>query len=449
MDFHRGFRHWFYPLITAALAVPMVFLITCQAAPTIPPPVPYATREAAALATPTATAEPAATETAQATASQPSAISTPGAATPTDEPTALIEQPTLTPVPPTPTTPPSTTPRMTSPDFGIQSFLWWRPEVASRDLGLIRDMGFRWTKQVFSWADIEGAIKGHYNWTQSDEVVRLAEEAGIKLLARLDRAPGWTGAGAPNGPPERYEDYGDFCYEVAARYKGRIHAYQIWNEPNLAREWGGRPPNPEEYTRLLSIAYRRIKEADPEALVISAGLTPTGTSSEEAMPDTAYLERLYQAGFQQYCDMVGVHAAGFKAPPELSPDEVAANKELYGGERFFCFRHVEDLRAIMERYGDGERRVVVLEFGWTTDPIHPSYAWHRVTEEEQADYMVRAYSYAKEHWRPWIALMNLIYIADSGWTEEREEYWWAITYPSYPEPKVKPAYDALRDMPKD
>jgi hypothetical protein len=338
---------------------------------------------------------------------------------------------------------------MTSPDYGIQSFLWWRPEVASRDLGLIKDMGFRWTKQVFSWADIEGAQKGHFNWTQSDQVVRLAEEAGIKLLARLDRAPAWTGAGAPNGPPERYEDFGDFCYEVASRYKGRIHAYQIWNEPNLAREWGGRPPNPAEYTRLLSIAYQRIKQADPDALVISAGLTPTGTSSPEAMPDTTYLEQMYQAGFQRYCDMVGVHAAGFKAPPELSPDEAAANKEQYGGERFFCFRHVEDLRAIMERNGDGGRQVVILEFGWTTDPIHPSYSWHRVTEEQQADYMVRAYRYAKENWRPWIALMSLIYVADSDWDEEREEYWWAITHPSYPEPKVKPAYHALRDMPKD
>jgi hypothetical protein len=360
-----------------------------------------------------------------------------------------VAQPTATPTVEDKPTSGVGGPLMTSPDYGIQAFLWWRPEVASRDLGLIENMGFRWTKQVFAWADIEGAKKGHYNWDQADQVVRMTDEAGIKLLARMDRAPAWTGAGAPNGPPERYEDFGDFCYAVASRYKGRIHAYQIWNEPNLAREWGGNPPSPQEYARLLSIAYTRIKEADPEALVISAGLTPTGTSSNEAMPDTMYLEQMYEAGFQQYCDMVGVHAAGFKAPPEISPDEAAADKEKYGGERFFCFRHVEDLRAIMERYGDGDRQVVVLEFGWTTDPIHPSYSWHAVTEQQQADYMVRAYQYAKEHWRPWIALMSLIYIADSHWTEEREEYWWAVTYPSYPEPKVKPAYHALSDMPKN
>jgi hypothetical protein len=432
---------------TALLLVGILLLTSCQPSPTAPPPVPYATKEAltrAAQVTPTPTFV-AAEATLPATEAPPTA--TPGE----PEATATIEPPTATPTtaPATPTTAVQAGDLMTSPDYGVQAFLWWRPEVASRDLGLIKDMGFRWVKQVFAWADIEGADKDHFNWTQADQVVQMTEEAGLKLIARLDRSPGWTGAGAPNGPPQNYQDFGDFCYAIASRYKGRIQAYQIWNEPNLAREWGGQPPNPQEYTRLLSIAYARIKEADPDALVISAGLTPTGTTSDEVMPDTTYLEQMYQAGFQNYCDMVGAHAAGYKAPPEVSPDEAAAENSPYGGERFFCFRRVEDLRAIMERYGDGERRMAILEFGWTSDPIHPAYSWHAVTEQEKAEYLVRAYRYAAEHWQPWIAVMSLIYIADSGWTEEREEYWWAITYPGYPEAQVRPAYEALKAMPKD
>jgi hypothetical protein len=199
---------------------------------------------------------------------------------------------------------------------------------------------------------------------------------------------------------------------------------------------------------LLSVAYQRIREADPNAIVISAGLSPTGISNDQVMPDAVFLERMYQAGFSKHCDMVGMHAAGYKAAPEVSPEEAAADKERYGGDRTFCFRHVEDLRAVMERNGDGARRVVLLEFGWTTDTVHPAYAWHAVTLEEQADFLVRAFRYAEEHWQPWIALMSTIYIADSDWTEEREEYWWAITYPEYPTARVKPAYHALRDMPK-
>jgi hypothetical protein len=54
---------------------------------------------------------------------------------------------------------------MTSPDFGVQAFLWWQPEAADRDLGLVKDAGFRWVKQLFSWQDIEGAGKGQFDWT--------------------------------------------------------------------------------------------------------------------------------------------------------------------------------------------------------------------------------------------------------------------------------------------
>jgi hypothetical protein len=109
---------------------------------------------------------------------------------------------------------------------------------------------------------------------------------------------------------------------------------------------------------------------------------------------------------------------------------------------------VEDLRQVMVENGDADKQVAVLEFGWTTDPIHPAYAWHAVTEEQQADYLVQAYQYAKEHWSPWIGLMSLIYIADPDWTEEDEQYWWAITYPSYPEARVHLAYEKLKAMPK-
>ncbi|MBN1583602.1 MAG: cellulase family glycosylhydrolase, partial [Anaerolineae bacterium] len=326
-------------IITLILIIATLGLPACQKKETVPPPVPW-------------------TETATVVVQ---AQNTATLAVPTNTPESAEALPTATPEKASEPTPPPAQeqdPLMTSPDYGIQAFLWWRPEVATRDLGLIKDMGFRWVKQVFAWVDIEGAGKDAFNWTQSDQVVNHANEYGIKVLARLDRAPHWTGRGEPNGPPANYADFGDFCFAIASRYKGKIHAYQIWNEPNLAREWGSKPPNPEEYTQLLQIAYTRIKEADPNALVISAGLTPTGTNNELAMPDDIYLDRMYQAGFQNYCDLIGLHAAGFKAPPELSPDELMAEPGLpYGDQRFFCFRHVEDMRTIMEKHGDGERRV--------------------------------------------------------------------------------------------
>jgi len=235
---------------------------------------------------------------------------------------------------------------------------------------------------------------------------------------------------------------------LADRYRGGIHAYQVWNEPNLSREWGGQPPDPTGYVELLKACYVAIKRADPNALVISAGMAPTGTWTEGIMPDAMFVERMYEAGAAPYFDLLGAHAPGFKAPPEASPDEVAANPEL-GGQRFFSFRHVEDLREIMVRHGDAGKQVAVLEMGWTTDPIHPEYAWHAVDEQTQADYLVRAFDFARQNWSPWISIMTVIGLADPVWTPDDEQYWWTVVYPDWPETRVKPAYEALKAMPKE
>ncbi len=353
--------------------------------------------------------------------------------------------------PPTPTSWPRV--RLASPEYGMQVFLWWQEEEAlQRDLQLVHDAGFGWIKQHVGWRDVEGAAKGAFNWYFTDRIVADAEQLGLNVLFRLDREPVWTvppeGTHADNGPPENPQDFGDFCHALAGRYRGRVRAYQVWNEPNLAREWGGWVPDPVGYVELLRACYIGIKTADPDALVISAGLAPTGNGPPEAIPDVDYLIGMYEAGAAPYFDLLGVNAPGYKAPPEMSPDEVVAN-DRYGGQRFFCFRHVEDAREIMLRYGDGDKQVAVLEVGWTTDPRSDSpYHWHAVTEEQQADYLVRAFCYAGEHWSPWIGLMTVISVADPRWTGEDEQYWWAITEPGWPETRVRPAYEALRDMEK-
>lgn len=322
---------------------------------------------------------------------------------------------------------------MRSPDFGSQAFLWWRDDIADRDLTLMANGGFRWVKQWFAWNDIEAAAKGQFDWSIPDRVVDQVERHGLKLLARVDREPKWA---AP--PPGNANDFVDFLTALATRYRGRIHAYQIWNEPNLAREWGDRPPNAAEYVRMLRMAYQAIKAADPSAIVITAGMAPTGTCCDIAVPDTDYYRQMYQAmggNSDGYFDMLGVHGAGFAAAPEVSPDETAANKPQYGGERFFAFRHVEDIRRIMVENGDSDKRVVVLEFGWTTDnrPDSPYY-WHGagagITEAVKADYLKRAYEWARANWQPWIGLMSLIFMPDIEWTAADEQYFWAIMEPS-------------------
>jgi len=363
-------------------------------------------------------------------------------------------QPTVAPgtapknAPPTETLAPTFAPpkskslKMNSPEYGAQAFLWWRPETADRDLGLMRDAGLTWVKQIFAWQDIEGASKGAYNWVNADQAVNTANAKGIDMLARLDNAPNWAAPGCNNpakkqmGPAKNTQDWLDFLQVFVTRYKGKIRAYEIWNEPNLSREWCGRPPNPGEYAALLKASYGKIKSIDPNAMIVSAGLTPTTQNNSEAMPDSQYVEQMYAAMGNKsdgYFDVLGVHAPGFHAPPEISPDDIAKNAQYNHGEgaagRVYGFRHTEDIRKIMVAKGDSAKQIAILEFGWTSDTLHPAYSWFQVDDQTKGRYIVGAYKFAKANWSPWIGAMFVIYMSNPDWTKDTEEYWWAITEP--------------------
>jgi polysaccharide biosynthesis protein PslG len=445
---HAKLAPWL--LLTALIAVGPL-LAGCAAAGASATPTPTKTPRPP-TEMPTNTPEPTATMPAP---TEPPATEPP-AETDTPAPTETAAAPTAEATAPAaakPTAKPAARPApgggMASPDFGAQAFLWWRPEIADRDLQLMQDAGFTWVKQLFSWQDIEGAGNDQYDWSSADRVVDQAAAHGLKLIVRLSQDPDrpfWAG-----NAPENADHFANFAKAVATRYKGRIAAYQVWNEPNLGREWGNKRPDPAGYAELLRKTYGAIKSADPNATVITAGMAPTGTDNDIAMPDIKFYEQMYQAmggNSDGYFDMLGAHAAGFAAPPEISPDEAAANKAQYGGERFFTFRRVEDIRRVMEANGDADKRIAVLEFGWSTDkrPESPYY-WHGagagIDEATRGKYLVRAFEWAKQNWQPWIGLMTVIYMPDAEWTKEDEQYWWSILGPGYPDLYLRPGYVEL------
>ena len=326
--------------------------------------------------------------------------------------------------------------------YGVHTFLWWDRGDVGTHLDLVRLMSFSHVKQTFAWRDIEPE-RGVRDWEQADRILEEIEGRGLQLVIRLGQAPAWArvpGAEiARDAPPANLSEFSAYCAAVAQRYKGRISAYQIWNEPNLSREWGDQPPDPARYVDLLAACSSAIRQVDPAVILISAGLAPTGNNDDAALPDDIYFDQMYRNGFQRYVDVVGVHAPGF-APPEIGPDDDEA------GQRWFTFRRVEDLRKIMLHYGDEARQMAILEFGYTTDRVNPDYQWFSVSEQEQANYIERAYEYAIANWRPWIGLMVLIYMPDPSWQPEDEEYWWSILEPDGSGPRQ--AYITVANMRK-
>lgn len=331
-----------------------------------------------------------------------------------------------------------------SPDYGASVFLLGHPETTDRDLQLLKSAGFTWAKLTVPWRSIEASCKNCIDWDDLDRVIAATTAAGVKVMVRVDQQPAWSRATAvENGPPDDMYDYADFVSVLANRYKaggthGVIDAIQVWNEPNLSREWGNGVIDRDQaaqYMYMLKETYTAVKAVDPTKIIVSAGLSPTGTNDGTAQPDDVYLGWLYEFELASYSDVIGVHAPGYGSPPEAD-----LNSDPRFTDPSFYFRRVEQLRDVMAANGDGAKPFWVLEFGWTTDQVHPEYSWYAVTPEQEADYIVRAYAYAAAHWAPQVGPMFVWTFADPSWTQDNEQYWWAITDP---DGTPRPAYNAI------
>ncbi len=232
-------------------------------------------------------------------------------------------------------------------------------------------------------------------------------------------------------PDEDWAEWGHYRFLDAQLYADRIDAWEIGNEPNLIEEWGT-PPDPAAYAELLKIAYREIKAADPDARVVSAGLAPVNARGDpNHLNDLDYLREMYAHGAAEHMDVLGVHTFGFGRPPEIAPDGEICPLENprrppyvrvegptldrgcwpVGG---LCFRRVEQMRAIMVEYDDGDKPMWATEFGWPIRPLPccltrsdwPAHYWQTVSEGQQARYLIRAYRYAEQQW-PWMEVMFL------------------------------------------
>ena len=169
-----------------------------------------------------------------------------------------------------------------------------------RTLEMVREMGAPWIVEYFPWAYHE-AVPGFFDWTHTDLVVEHANQQGLTVIARLGFVPGW--ARPPDSassllPPERFSDFGDYVEAFVTRYGDRVPTIIIWNEPNLALEWGFQPIDPAGYTGLLAVAYERAKVANPDVVVLGGALAPTlaAPGSDQAMNDLIYLQRMLDAG---------------------------------------------------------------------------------------------------------------------------------------------------------
>jgi len=139
-----------------------------------------------------------------------------------------------------------------------------------RVVGEIAVAGIRWVRVDFVWPFVEPE-QDRFDWRLYDALVEDLESRGLRIYATLQSTPEWATDGAPfSGVPRDPADWRDLCYRAAARYRGRVHAWGFWNEPNNDRFWDG---SWDQYVDdILLAAADAVRAADPDALICGPDL---------------------------------------------------------------------------------------------------------------------------------------------------------------------------------
>jgi len=343
-----------------------------------------------------------------------------------------------------------------SPDFNPENQGNWFNSVSN-------DLGMSWVKQQVRWELME-AEEGNIDWSVLDLVVPSAEEYGIKLMLSIVTAPDWAREPGVylerHGPPADPQVYANFVAQILARYPGRIHAIEVWNEMNIDREWTSLYGlSAQNYVKLLQTTYETAKTIDPGVIIISGALSPTGLNDGiGAYDDFVYMDQLIAAGMLNYADCVGAHHNGYNVSPAYRYNEIPNDPSAIFRGPFDNPHHSWSFRSTLEGYANRIRAagsdtdLCVTEFGWPVtedlDGSPPGFEFARDnTLAEQEQWIPLAMSNMEEWDFVWLAFVwNFNYGPQAGWATDNDNVPYSLIGPGF---TFRPAYDAIREWQTD
>jgi hypothetical protein len=140
------------------------------------------------------------------------------------------------------------------------------------DIAIARRVGARALRFGVSWLETEPRPE-KYDWSKLDIIIDTAYRQGMPVLPYICYVPRWASTGPQQKnfwalPPRESEWFARFVGAAAARYKGKVLAWGLWNEPDNVY-WKGRP---HELGVMIWAAATAIHKADPAAGVWMGGL---------------------------------------------------------------------------------------------------------------------------------------------------------------------------------
>jgi uncharacterized protein YraI len=238
----------------------------------------------------------------------------------------------------------------------------------------MRDIGMTWVKFQTQDTDIPGRIAA-------------AKAAGLKVLI------GAVGERARAADPNYHREFAAYLADLVRQ---GADAIEVWNEPNLDREYGGPgngQVNPENYVNMLREAYLAIKAANPDVLVISAAMAPTGyfggNCTNAGCDDAPFLRRMAAAGAAQWMDCIGADHNGTMVGPDQTSGAPVGSSDHH--QWYFW----GTLNVTYDAFG-GQRPVCWTELGYLTPEgigpiLAPNFQWGaNITLANQAQWLARA-----------------------------------------------------------
>ncbi len=251
--------------------------------------------------------------------------------------------------------------------------------------GHVRDLSLPYADLMHYAGMTWAKVQIRYPDSSAPSIVAAAHSRGFKIqLSAL-------------GSPSMVTQPGfeqNFASWVASLASAGADAIEVWNEPNIDREWQIGSIDPAAYTRLLCASYAAIKAANPGTAVISAAPAPTGWfggCSPNGCDDQPWLEGLYNAGAANCMDYIGAHHNAGATSPSATSGHPGDNG---GGHHSWYFMPQTQLYYNIFR---GTRQLFYTEMGYASQEGVPTFsdqfAWARGTNNaQQAAWLAEAAS---------------------------------------------------------
>ncbi len=277
--------------------------------------------------------------------------------------------------------------------------------------GYINELGLGWTKIQFRWGDYDYYCSGP-DLNVLNTMISRAGEAGLKVMLSVVTAPPCTHPWTDDvhAPPDDPAKLAELVGGLSDLFRGRIHAIEVWNEQNISREWKTSPQklDANRYTQMLAAAYNAIKSKDPNILVISGGLAPTGwNDGVNATDDFLYLQQMVAAGATKYMDCVGTHVNALRVPASaglggqydslFSPP----HHSWYFKDTVVGYHSITGKPACVTEFGVASTETIgsVAGFEWAAEN----------TQQEQADWVTEGMALCRQWGCRLVILWNLDY----------------------------------------